>query len=221
MSRWVVVAFSLLAVAAASAGGVRDPRSQEVLRRDCRSQLGRRDLTLFGNGTVRLRVWNEEGTLDMQLLELGPGELQAYVDRLERADLSEVDLPPAGPNEGWVDACELTLELPGDERRTFGYGQLDALPLALSPLVSIVDELALRVTSDERGRGLGDNYVPQPGDVLLRKDGRLYEVVGPTADGFGLELTGVEQPVTVYMLADAVRDEFVMLVERHGERTKR
>jgi hypothetical protein len=50
--------------------------------------------------------------------------------------------------------------------------------------------------------------------VLLRKDGRLYEVVGPTSDGMGLELTGVEQPMTVYVLAEAIREEFVMLVER-------
>ncbi|MEZ5331345.1 MAG: hypothetical protein R2991_04690 [Thermoanaerobaculia bacterium] len=219
--RAAVAVLCVLAAAGPSRATVKDPRSQEILRRDCRSQLGRRDITLFGNGTVRLRVWDPEGTLDMQLLELGPGEPEAYLNRLGQADLSEVDLPPAGPDEGWIDACELAMELPGQERVSFRYGQLDALPLALSPLVAIVDELAVRVSSNERGRGLGDSYVPRPGDVLLRKDGRLYEVVGPTSDGLGLELTGVEQPVTVYMLADAVRDEFVMLVERSGSRTER
>lgn len=192
----------------------RDPRSVEVLRRDCRSELGRRDVTLFGNGTVRLRLWDAAGQLEMELLELGPGETEDYVTRLQRADLSQLDLPPAGPDEGWMDACALSMELPGEAPVSFRYGQLDALPLALSPLVAIVDELDLRASSNEAGRILADNYAPRPGDVLLRKDGRLYEVVGPTSDGMGIELVGVEQPVTIYLLAEAVHEEFVMLVER-------
>lgn len=210
-------ALAVLAALAASATAVAqsaDPRTVELLRRDCRSDLGRRDLTLFANGTVRLRVWDAAGKLDMDLLELGPGETEAYTTRLSRADLSDVDLPPAGPDEGWMDACRLSLDLPGERQVAFTYGQLDALPLALSPLVSIVEELDVRARADEQGRSLGDSYVPRPGDVLLRRDGRLYEVVGPTSDGLGLELTGVDQPVTVYMLADAVREEFVMLIER-------
>jgi len=191
-----------------------DPRSVELLRRDCRSELGRRDLTLFANGTVRQRLWAPNGELDMELLELGPGETEAYVTLLLRADLEQVDLPPAGPDEGWMDACVLSMELPDQAPVSFRYGQLDALPLALSPLISIVEELDLRASSNQEGQGLGDSYAPRPGDVLLRKDGRLYEVVGPTSDGMGVELTGVEQPVTVYVLAEAIREEFVMLVER-------
>lgn len=202
----------LLAGAAAAQG--RDPRSVEILRRDCRSELGRRDITLFGNGTVRLRLWDADGELDMELLDLGPGETEDYVQRLLRADLLEVELPPSGPDEGWMDACVLSMELPGETPISFRYGQLDALPLALSPLVAVTEELDLRVRADEHGRSLGDSYVPRPGDVLLRTDGRHYEVVGPTSDGLGIELVGVEQPVTVYMLAEAIRDEFVMLVDR-------
>jgi hypothetical protein len=191
-----------------------DPRSVEVLRSDCRSELGRRDVTLFANGTVRQRLWARDGTLEMELLELGTGETEAYVTLLLRADLDQVDLPPAGPDAGWIDACVLSMELPDQAPVSFRYGQLDALPLALSPLVSIVEELDLRASSNQEGRSLGDSYTPRPGDVLLRKDGRLYEVVGPTSDGMGLELTGVEQPMTVYVLAEAIREEFVMLVER-------
>jgi hypothetical protein len=194
----------------------RDPRSVEVLRRDCRSELGRRDVTLFGNGTVRLRLWNPAGELDMELFELPPGEAEAFVDRLLRADLSQVHLSPAGPDEGWMDACTLTMDLPDAEPVSYRYGQLDALPLALSPLLSILDELTVRAGSNEQGRGLGDGYTPRPGDVLLRRDGRLYEVIGPTSDGQGLELVGVAQPVTIYVVAEAIGEEFVMLVERHG-----
>ena len=39
-----------------------DARSTEVLRYECSNQLGRRDVTLFANGTVRLRqgLWEEQ-----------------------------------------------------------------------------------------------------------------------------------------------------------------
>src|SRR5512134_204975 len=69
-------------------------RSHELLDYECRSELGRRRVTLFANGTVR--VW--EGLLEgqrMTLGELGPDELAAVVRRLRAEDFSEV-APVAG-----------------------------------------------------------------------------------------------------------------------------
>ncbi|MEM7584921.1 MAG: hypothetical protein AAF560_16125 [Acidobacteriota bacterium] len=60
-----------------------DDRSTEVLRYACSNQLGRRDITLFANGTVRLRqgLWDDQ---EMRLDELLSEELSSYLNRLRQ-----------------------------------------------------------------------------------------------------------------------------------------
>jgi hypothetical protein len=61
---------------------------------------------------------------------------------------------------------------------------------------------------------LPTGYEPAVGDVLRRVDGVLFEVQGRTADELGLELQGVNQPLTVYIAKDRVAEVFVALVSR-------
>src|SRR3954466_15974959 len=87
-----------------------DPRSFEVLRYECASELGRREVTLFLNGTVRLRD-GEPGKEAMGLAELNPDELDGAVNRLAEEDLSESRRLPSGVEGQWVEKCMLALHL--------------------------------------------------------------------------------------------------------------
>jgi hypothetical protein len=59
-------------------------------------------------------------------------------------------------------------------------------------------------------------YEPRPGDVLRRHDGELYEVITLTADRQGVELQGVEQPLTLFVARSELVGEFVELVRRRA-----
>ena len=188
-------------------------RSWEIVRRDCRTSISRQEVTLFGNGTLRLKTRDGEKD-EMQLAELIPEDVQAFVRRLEAEDLSEV---PEGRDEvlgRWVERCGLFLDLPGRDPQRFFFGRFDTLQLGLSRLNSIVNDMfeQARVLAPEGG--LPAYYIPEPGDVLLRVDGQQFRVVALTSDKRGVELSGVDQPLTIFVALEALREQFVSLVER-------
>jgi hypothetical protein len=218
-----------------------DPRSHELLDHDCRSEVGRRRVTLFANGTVR--VWDGLlGNQRMMLGELVREEVAGYLDRLHAIDLAEVPLAREGPaadgggvaarvraiaaagGEGersaaggdWVEECMVTLDLePTVAPRRYRFSRYDSLPLGLMAVVRIAEELSARALPDSE---LPLGYVAQRGDVLRRTDGSLFEVVRPTDDGQGLELRGLEQPLTLYVARADLRALFVALVSRQTGR---
>lgn len=194
-----------------------DDRSRIVTRLDCRSEIGHREITLFANGTIRVREGlGEEGT--MALGELGPEELRSYLRRLAEIDLSEVPGETGGVEGEWVERCRLELALGEDAGRTMEFSRYDALPLSLQRLRRILEELGDRVSVAEEGvEHLPSGYRPRPGDVLRRADGELFEVRGFTADGRGVELQGIDQPLTLYVAVDDLRGEFVALVSRRPD----
>ncbi|HVS01486.1 MAG TPA: hypothetical protein VMT16_01840, partial [Thermoanaerobaculia bacterium] len=72
-------------------------RSHAVYDLTCASELGRRQVTLFANGTIRLR--DQVGKIaEMRLGELTRGELEGYLRRMAEEDLSEVDDTRLGPS---------------------------------------------------------------------------------------------------------------------------
>lgn len=184
-------------------------RSHELLDYECRSELGRRRVTLFANGTVR--VWDGlHESQRMTLGELGPDELAAFVRRLRAEDFSEV-APAAGTEGEWVERCAMRLALAGQPSRQYAFGRYDSLPLALASTVRLADEIALVALPLDR---LPAGYEPRPGDVLRRVDGVLFEVLRRTADGHGLELLGKEQPLVIFVRPEDLRAEFDALVSR-------
>ncbi len=189
-------------------------RSLELLRLDCATRLGRREVTLFGNGTIRLRD-GPVGREWMGLAELGPDELQGTLRRLAAEDLSDAAEQPRGVTGEWVERCDLVLDLPGDRRRTARFGRYDALPLGLAHVRQIAEELGARVAVlRENNEALPERYEPRLGDVLKRFDGNLFRVMNFTSDHKGVELDGVEQPLHLIVPNDLVREQFTVLVSR-------
>ncbi len=188
----------------------------ERLKWDCYSSLGRRELTLFGNGSLRLR----EGLRDDEqvwLVELGPDELRAYLDRLEEIPLHETPRDFVGVEGEWVEQCRIDLDLPTMGRKHFEYGRYDTLNLGLRRIVEIARELDESIDREAPPLGvttLDLDYEPQPGDVLRSIDGGLFEVIARTADKRGIELRGVDRPLTLYVLLEEIPREFVSLEKR-------
>jgi len=195
-------------------------RSTELLRYGCKNDLGRREVTLFANGTVRLRDGNPgvEGEDWMGLSELNPDQLEGAIHRLEGEDLSEIHRLPSGVEGNWIERCTLSLELPGRDVRVFHFGRYDALPLQLSRVIRVAEDVAAEV-KDIRGREeLPADYEPRPMDILKRRDGQNFRVLGFTSDKLGVELEGVDVPLTVYVPRADMKREFVALIERRGMR---
>jgi hypothetical protein len=208
----LAVLLSCLAVGVLPAAA-RDDRSFEVFDLDCASPLGRRQVTLFANGTVRLRE-GESGKEAMGLAELDPDALHGALARLAAENLGEIDQLPRGVDGEWVERCELRLALAGRPDRSFRFGRYDALPLPLSRVLRVVEDCAGKVGGVQKREQLPEGYDPHPGDVLKRNDGQLFEVIAFTADNKGVELLGVDQPLTLYVLRVEMGREFESLVRR-------
>ena len=210
------IAAPATAVAPAATASSRDAtrpladRSRELLDHRCANSLGVRQVTLFANGTVRVREGLGKEP-KMRLGELGPVELEGYLRRLAAEDLSEVHDRQESTEGEWVERCTLHLTLDGAVERLISFGRYDSLPLQLAAVVRVADELAekTRTTSE-----LPAGYHARVGDVLRRADGVLFAVMGFTSDGVGIELQGVEQPLVVYVRPEDVPSQFEALVSR-------
>jgi hypothetical protein len=225
----LLICFSPLAAAQPIPGG----RGDVLVRRDCRSLIAREEVTLFGNGTVRLRS-GPLGEERMVLGEVSREEVESLVAAIRREDLREAGAGAAGPEGDWVERC--VLELPvlgavthdgslgpgrpadGSLPTRFRYGHLDSLALPLARVVALVDDLGARVAAGAAAGGLPSGYRPRAGDVLRRIDGVLFRVVRATAavEGMprGWELQGVVQPLAVYVVESDLAREFVEVVSR-------
>jgi hypothetical protein len=190
--------------------GRKDLRSQEIVRMDCASDLGDQGVTLFGNGTIRLRR-RSAAEERLWLGELDPGETRAYENRLREIDLAEAESPHSGASGQWVEQCRLHLSLPGAPERSFRFGRYDSLGLALSHVVQIVDELEREARARDARHGLPAGYEPQPDDILIDDAGARFRVVRLTADGGGVELLEDESPLLIYLAVDQLRERFVAL----------
>lgn len=203
----------LLAGPAVGAATADDPRSRVLVVEDCRNELGRREVTLFANGTIRRRE-GPPGAENLSLAEVGRDEVEAFVRRLSAPDLSETESQARSPDGSWVERCNLELRLPDAPVRNFRYGRYESLSLAQRAVVDVVRDIEATIGPGEREVDLPPGYRPEPGDLLERGDGVRFEVVGPTADGLGVELSSPDQPLTIFVPAADVRLHFVRLLRR-------
>ncbi len=208
-------------------------RSQEFLRRDCYNALGREELTLFGNGTVRLRAGSPAGVgaldetapfsekstgqLAMWLHELGPSERDAFVARLQEIDLSESDDETSSVTGSWVERCELHLAVPERKPRSFSYHRYDSLSLALRRVVEVAESLLgliERHQPSETAQRLPSGFRAEVGDLLTRADGELFRVQFRASGGASVELRGENVPVTLYLPESQLRQQFIAVERR-------
>lgn len=192
-----------------------DPRTVELLRERCSGGLATRDLTLFLNGTIRLR----EGTPGQEKLvlhELGRAEVTRLISDLGEIDLSETESAIDAPRGEWTESCRLTLALPERPERTLEFARLDTGSLSLDRLRRVVEYLVEQARLGAVSVEFPPGYKPAIGDVVEREDGLVFVIVAFTSDGRGVELAGTESPLTLYVSRDEVPKNFLRLVRRAG-----
>lgn len=207
--------------AAALASEPVDRRSHEQVRYDCSAGELSRTVSLFANGTVRIRDTGG-ATPGMRLAELAPEELVAFQNRIVEIDLAEVESRVRGPSSATLEQCLLRLELESGEVREYRFARIAALPLALNRLIVVLDDLVSLVETRVRlASGLSVSYEPRVGDVLVKRDGSRFRVARVTADGGGVEIMGLEAPLVEYLAIEAVRVEFHKIESRRRPVTRR
>lgn len=188
-------------------------RTLELLRYSCANPLGHREVTLFANGTVRL-FDGPPGKEWMGLTELDPDSLSGAVNRLAAENLQDADDLPPGVEGTWIEQCTLALALPPAAKKVYRFGRYDTLPLSLSKIVRLAEELSTQVLALKEKEELPVGYEPRIGDVLKRVDGRHFRVEGFTSDGKGVELGCVDDPLGLYVAKDQFGREFVAVISR-------
>jgi len=192
-------------------------RSIERLRYECYNTLGRREITLFANGTIRLRD-GLKATPTLSLGELTRDELNATVKQLSEIDFSETEISTQGVSGEWVEHCRLQLDLPNDRERVFSFSRFDTRPPAVERLVNLAEALVVRVQPTGRAQHLPTGYVPLAGDVLRRLDGLHFRILGDTADRAGVELDCIDAPLRMYTPKGGLGLEFDRLISRTDRR---
>ncbi len=196
-----------------------DRRSHELVRLGCSSGTLSRELTLFANGTVRIR---DQGGPDpgIRLAELNENELDGFRARLEEIDLSETSSRTRGPSGEMLEQCLLRLELTSGQIDEYRFPRIAVLSLALGRVLAVLDDLTLLAEQRYRlSSGLPISYQPRAGDVLLKSDGSRYRIVRVTAEGAGVEIIGLESPLVLYLPKDGVRGAFVAIESRRRSAT--
>lgn len=199
----------------------KDSRSTEILSYACGSEFSRRDITLFANGTVRLREgpWDDQ---ELYLDELTPEAVEDNLRLLESIDADRIDRIRAPMEDGltgrWIERCRLRLDLPDQvEPIEYELSSLDVPPLAISRLIHIAEELAQYVRpAAKEPAGLPADYEPRFGDVLRTAEGLRFEVLRLTSDRRGVELQGIDQPLRIYVALSEISEAFVAL-EQHRD----
>jgi len=196
-----------------------DPRSQEILRYECKNELGRRDITLFGNGTIRVRDghWDDQS---LELDELGPDELQEVIDALESVDIDS-PAPPPSLNGRWSRDCRVRLALPGKKPWEITYSAWALPPVAVSRVIQVAEDLAAHVQPAVRVDHLPKNYEPRAGDYLRDRDGKVWMVLRYTTDRRGLELQGRDEPLRIFVALDQLDETFSDLVRDPRDQRQR
>lgn len=220
---WVPLLLTLLLIcepgdAQPSPGaGEQDLRSTVWLGYTCSNSLGRRDITLFGNGTVRLRegLWESQ---TVYLHELGPEELEAERQLLIRVFESDAtsrhEMPLGGVVGEWVERCEVVLEVPGSQPLTYRFGQFEVPPLEVARLVQISEDLASLTRPLDPVERLPASYEPASGDILIDSDGERFVVIGLTADRRGVEVESLSVPMRYFHSLEALSGLFVSFEAR-------
>ncbi|MCP3962710.1 MAG: hypothetical protein GY719_33140 [bacterium] len=216
---WVLAALAVLGAVFGPGAVAGDDRSTELLRYQCSSALGRRDVTLFANGTVRLRqgLWEEQ---EMYLDELLREELSSYVAQLREIQASRspaaTDLAARLPDGEWVEHCEIRLELPDAMPVSYEFSGLEVPPLVVASLIHVAEDLAAftrPLVADER---VPSDYQPRIGDVFRTVEGERFRILDFIETPSSVELEGLDTPMRLYMTAGELATAFAVLEPRDG-----
>ncbi len=198
---------------------VADARSWELFLHSCSNAFGKREITLFLDGTVRYRV-RDQGGEEVRLGELDSKGLALIYRRLHQVQSSigregkfwTKSSGERGLSGEFLQDCVVDLHFPGTDKAQFLYSPVEVTPLWLGQLGQIAENLSERAEPLMR-RGLPMDYQPRHGDLLRRRDGAVFRFVGVTTDKKAWMMEEVGQPTTNYYPVEDIDTLFVALVK--------
>lgn len=225
-----VIGLTLLALCMGGAvvsAAPNDPRSIVLFEQTCTSDRGRRVVTLFANGTVRLkettramggdRLWDvdREDHSQLYVIELSPEETATYREQLDVENPGDGFLPEreGGDLVGiGVESCELTYRQASGATKRYVFSPVEVPSLRLERYVTLASDLARRAVPEEVPETLDEAYVPRMGDVLRDLSGVRYRITWISVEGL-VELDGIDQPIHVRIGLPDLGTRFVARVE--------
>lgn len=199
---------------------IQDPSAWVLFRRQCREGEREIEISLFANGTIRVRRGLGYGSISLgQLSDFQFAHfLRSIAGETEAAySFIDFDLSSTGPADSASETCEIAVRLPERREITFVYGEFDAPPLWVSGLAAVGDELD-SLTQPSRVSEIPIGYLPSPGDFLRRRDGSLFQIVGLTTDGKAVILDSPLQPLREYYPLTDIPKHFVSLIRESSLR---
>lgn len=199
---------------------VADPQNWVLFRHSCESHLGEREVTLFLDGTIRLRLEDPEGE-ETNSGSLKPENVARTYSTLKSIQTAIGDqdqknwsrfTQPGGITGELLRRCEIYLNLPDLAPEIFHFTTMEGGPLWLEQLRLLSEELGDR-TVKQIYRGLPAAYRPKFGDLLRRRDGAVFRFVGMTSDKKAWMVEQVGQPTTTYYSAEEISQVFIGLVD--------
>ncbi len=197
-----------------------DDRSTEVLRFDCGTDLARREVTLFANGTIRLRDGAARQRGDGARSSWGRTSCRGSSTVSPAEDLEDVTEPRPGARGDLGRALRAAARSsPGRSPRPTASATTIPSPLNLSQVVHIADELAEKVEMVKERDEIPVDY--EPGAGGRAEAGRATAPASAscafTARQEGDRAArGSTQPLEIYVPRDQVRKKFTALVSRES-----
>lgn len=189
-----------------------DPRTVTLFDYHCASDRDLHWVTLFANGTVRLReriAVDEPET--MALAELAPEQLAGYRRQLRLTDPSDgilPDDPPVGTTGLGVETCDLLVAPPSGKELRYRFGPLEVSSLRYARWVALAEALAEIARPDPEIEVLDEAYEPAMNDVLRDAAGDRYRIVWVSLDGW-VEFDGIDQPFHLVYHRSQLASRFV------------
>lgn len=186
----------------------------------CDDDLHLRETTLYADGMVRVR----SKTAPIALGKLSPHQLGHFERRLiEQSafagdpDSSRIDTQ--GLRGDWVERCRLRVRIPERRPVDFRFGEFDTKPPWVGALSLLADELEA-FTAPIRDTKVPEGYAPRAGDLLERRDGRMYRVAGLTTDGAGLMVDSTTEPLREFYPVAEIDKYFVAVTPESLDRDR-
>jgi hypothetical protein len=187
----------------------------------CDDDLHLRETTLYADGMVRVRGLK---AAPIALGKLSPHQLEHFERRLVEQsafagdpDASRID--SQGLRGDWVERCKLRVKVPERRPVEYRFGEFDTKPPWVEALSLLADELAA-FTEPIRDSRVPQGYTPRPGDLLERRDGRLYRVAGLTTDGAGLMVDSTTEPLREFFPVAEIDKYFVAVIPESLDRDR-
>lgn len=204
----------VVAWAAAQAALAEDPRSVVLFEQRCDSDRGSHVVTLFANGTIRLKE-TVGSRVVLHLAELTPEDLGAYRAQLLVTDPSDGLIADRGGTDIGglgVERCVLVIAAAGRAPVRHVFSPLSVPSLRIDRWLRLAEDLAQRARPKDEPETLDEDYEPHLGDILRDVAGQRYRVVWVSVEGW-VELDGIDQAIHVETHVSALGERFVALVE--------